>query len=134
MIREGGSCPPRTCLQILSFLDIVVLVPDTWITDLTHFLEDGRLPAKLPAPARALANHLGSIVAAVTSADPDKPLGVRCRRRPGRRRCPGEIEAFIEPDSNEIHWMCLTCGDNGLISNWENTLWDCSSAETETHH
>ena len=49
-------------------------MPDTWITDLTHFLEDGRLHPNLPGPARRLATYFGSIVVAVTSAEPDDPL------------------------------------------------------------
>jgi len=110
------------------------LMADTWITDLTHFLEDGRLPPQLPGPARRLAEHLGTIVAAVTGVEPDDPLGVRCRRRPGRRPCPGEIEGYIEPESNAIRWMCLFCGDNGMISNWENTLWDLSEADDQPRH
>lgn len=109
-------------------------MPDTWITDLTHFLEDSRLHPNLPGPARRLATYLGSIVVAVTSAEPDDPLGVRCRRRPGRRPCPGEIEGFIDPESNQIHWACLVCGDNGLIANWEHTMWNFSMADSQTCH
>jgi len=73
---------------------------DTWITDLTDFLGNGRLPQELPGPALRLAEHLGKIAAAVTGAEPDDPLGVCCRRRPGRRPCPGEIEGYIVPKSN----------------------------------
>ena len=109
-------------------------MPDTWITDLTHFLTEGRLHAELPGPARKLASYLASIVVAVTSVEPDGPLGVRCRRRPGRRPCPGEIEGYIDPQSQRIHWACLVCGDNGLISNWQKTMWDCSSAGEQTRH
>jgi hypothetical protein len=107
---------------------------DTWITDLTHFLEDGRLPPELPGPALRLAEYLGRIVAAVTGVPPDDPLGVRCRRRPGRRPCSGEIEGYIVPESNEIYWGCLVCGDNGLISNWENTIWDLREADEHPRH
>lgn len=107
---------------------------DTWVTDLTHFLQNGRLHPALPGPARRLVDHLGAIVAAVTSVEPDEPLGVRCRRRPGRKPCPGPIEGFIDPESHEICWFCVACGDNGVISNWENTVWDCSEVERETHH
>jgi hypothetical protein len=37
---------------------------DTWITDLTHFLEDRRPPRELPSPALRLLEYLGNIVAA----------------------------------------------------------------------
>jgi len=109
-------------------------MPDTWITDFTHFLEDGRLYPNLHGPARRLAAYLGSIVVAVTSVEPDDPLSVRCRRRPERRPCPGEIDGFIDPESNQIRWVCLVCGDNGLITNWQHTPWDCSKANRQTHH
>ena len=107
---------------------------DTWITDLTHFLEDGLLPRELPGPALRLAEYLGRIVAAVTGAEPDDSLGVRCRRRPRRRPCPAEIEGYIVPESNAICWECLVCRDNGLISNWENTMWDLREADEHTRH
>ena len=107
---------------------------DTWITDLTDFLENGRLPLALPGPARRLVEYLGRIVAAVTGVEPDDPLGIRCRRRPGRRPCPGEIEGYIVPESNDIYWECLVCCDKGLISNWENTMWDLRQASEHTHH
>ena len=111
-----------------------MLMADTWTTDLTHFLQDGRLPQELPGPALRLVEYLGRIVAAVTGAEPDDPLGVRCRRRPGRRPCPGEIEGYIVPESNAIYWECLVCGDKGLISNWENTIWDLREAGEHTRH
>src|SRR5207302_9267178 len=101
------------------------MMADTWVTDLGHFLEDGRLHPALAGPARRLVDHLCAIVVAVTSAEPDDPLGVRCRRRPGRKPCPGEIEGFIDPETNQIHWFCVACDDNGFISNWQATLWDC---------
>lgn len=107
---------------------------DTWITDLTHFLEAGRLPQELPGPALRLAECLGRIVAAVTGAEPDDSLGVRCRRRPRRRPCQGEIEGYVVPESNAICWGCLVCGDNGLISDWENTMWDLREADEYTRH
>ena len=107
---------------------------DTWITDLTDFLENGRLPQGLPGPALRLVEYLGRIVAAVTGVEPDDPLGVRCRRRPGRRPCPGEIEGYISPESSVIYWECLVCGERGVISNWENTMWDLREAGEHARH
>lgn len=107
---------------------------ETWVVDLLHYLDNGHLPSSLPRPARALAERLGAIVAAITSVSPDDPLGVECRRRPSRQRCKGQIEGFIEPDTNAIRWECLSCGDSGWISNWEDTIWDCRDAEDATRH
>ena len=98
-------------------------MPDTWITDMMHYLdEDGRLPPELPGPARMLAEHLGAIIASVTSRREKR--AVRCRRRLGRRACPGEVDAALEGDS-VIRWACPACGDNGYIRGWQGTIWDC---------
>lgn len=109
-------------------------MPDTWVTDLTDYLEDGRLHPELAGIARRLAAYFCSIVFAITSTEPDDPLGVRCRRRPSRRPCPGPIEGFVAPESDHIRWMCLSCGDNGFILNWRNTMWDCSGARIHAPH
>lgn len=104
----------------------MTLRPTFWVTDMTHFLdEEGRL-ADMLAAARNVARHLGAIVAAVTSRRP-AVLGVtavRCRRRPGRRPCPGRISAVVEFGSGEVSWRCSVCGDSGLIHRWAGTPWD----------
>ena len=93
---------------------------DTWITDLRHYLgADGQVASELPGPAR---RHFGAIIASVTSQR-SKPR-VRCRRRPGRRACPGEIDALLER-GEVIRWECPECGDNGFIRGWQGTPWDC---------
>jgi hypothetical protein len=80
--------------EILLFLrvrnrDIIASMADTWITDVTHFLGDGRLPREFPRPARRLVEYLGRIVAAVSGVEPDDPLGVRWRR------CMQILHAFV---------------------------------------
>lgn len=78
--------------------------PNTWVTDITHHLdESGQLPS-LPGPVRNLANFFGAIVASMSSEPPGTPMStlVRCRRRPGRTRCRGEILAVIEPEGLHV--------------------------------
>jgi len=101
---------------------------DTWITDIRHFLrDDGSMP-DLPGPADRLAKYIGSIIEAVTSRHPDKVdwvTDIRCRRRPGHKRCDGKIVAFYdEDDSTTIRWFCPFCDDNGYIHGWRGTIWD----------
>lgn len=100
-------------------------MPDTWVTDMTHFLDErGKVPV-MPAPVRRLVDHFGAIVIAA-SGSPLKAqvsTGVKCRRRPGHRRCPGEIRARFDPDDS-IMWACPSCGDRGLIHGWKSTIWD----------
>lgn len=98
----------------------------TWVTDLSHFVDEtGDLPPDLPGPARRLAEHMAAIVAAATTAanQAEAVRPIRCRRRPGHRACPGVIEHRLWPDES-ITWECPSCGDNGVISNWQSTAWD----------
>ena len=100
---------------------------NTWVTDLRHFLDDeGLLAEALPGSALNIALFLGSIVGWVTS----HPHGtyewtnVPCRRMPGHKRCLGEIFAWLDSSTEAITWECRMCGDNGLISGWQDTTWD----------
>jgi hypothetical protein len=107
---------------------------NTWIIDLTHYLDEHGAIVTVPSPARRLAEHFGAIVRAVTWDPVGAETGssVRCRRRPGRKRCPGQIRAAITLDDGmDIVWECPSCGDNGLISNWDGTMWDCLDIEAD---
>jgi len=101
-------------------------MPDTWVTDLRHYLTEEGYLADLPTPTLNLALFVGSIVAWVTGHRPsDTPrTNVYCRRSPGRRRCPGEVQAVLDESSARIVWECPICGDNGVISGWEGTEWE----------
>ena len=105
---------------------------DTWISNIRHFLDDdGMIPEDLPGPAFRLANYFGSIVEVVSSRKNHKKLntGIKCRRRPGRKPCSGEIFAMINEGKDfSISWYCPHCYDNGLISGWQGTIFDGSSS------
>ena len=93
----------------------------TWVTDLTHFIdESGCLHPALAGPGRRLAQHMTAIVRAATAGANSE---VQCRRRPGHRACPGTVEHRLWADER-ITWECPSCGDNGVISNWQGTSWD----------
>lgn len=106
------------------------LVSDTWITDLTHFLdEEGRIVPK-KGPARRLTEFFASIVTMCSHpylTPPPKYL-VRCRRRPARKPCAGVIQADLDPPTEDIVWWCPVCGDNGYIRNWKGTIWDLTES------
>ena len=101
--------------------------PKTWVVDLRHYLdEETEDLADMPGPALTCAMFFASIVAWVTDHVPagDPHTNVWCMRRPGRKRCLGEIMAELRPDGAEIVWHCPYCGENGVIRGWEYTLWD----------
>jgi len=94
--------------------------------DLPSFLEpDGPLSASVIR----FTEYLGSIIAGASrSPSPDwQTLKLKCRRRPGRRPCPGSIRVRIgEETPPEIYWDCPRCGERGIIRNWRGSEWDNS--------
>ena len=104
---------------------------DTWYTDMRNFLNETGAMDIESGSARKLAEHLAAIITMVTCPPMQlsEKFQVRCRRRPGRKRCTGMIQADEDPDTEEIRWFCPVCDDNGYIRNWQNTLWDLSSMD-----
>jgi len=97
-----------------------------WFIKLRHFLDNNGEIAVSHGPARKLAEFVCSIVVAVTSytLEISVATGIRCRRRPKRKPCKGEVYAFLDDEQGIIEWHCFICGDRGHITDWENTQWD----------
>jgi hypothetical protein len=108
---------------------------DTWITDLRHFLDENGQIAPQKGPARRLAEYITAII--VMASGPELVIppehAIQCRRRPGRKPCPGVIQVDIDPETEDVVWWCPVCGDNGYIRNWKGTIWDLSEAGSEPH-
>jgi hypothetical protein len=110
-------------------------MPDSWTTDITHFLDEHGELIKEPKEARRLAEYFASIIVMASYIEPEYPdkYQVYCRRKPKRKPCRGEIGAYVSPESDEILWMCPQCRDGGAITNWRGTIWDMSDAEEIAH-
>ena len=108
---------------------------DTWVTDITHFLDDNGEMIVEPVQARKLAEYFAAIVMLASHPDVDNPQGyeVKCRRNPNRKPCKEMIACWIEPENDNIFWICPKCQDRGTISNWRGTMWDMSDLEEIFH-
>ena len=93
-----------------------------FVSDLLHFLD---LPDDAPGPARKIAEQLRNVVRAATAAEAGTAWvsALPCRRRPGRRLCPGRIIVFRPDLPARIEWRCTSCGDEEVISGWEGTYY-----------
>jgi len=74
-----------------------------FVSDLRHFLD---LPDDAPGPARKMAKQLGNVVRAATAAEAGTAWvsALPCRRRLGRRPCPGRIIVFRPDLPARIEW------------------------------
>jgi hypothetical protein len=104
-----------------------------WNADITDFEgPDGDLPTGREG---RMARFLGEIVAAasILPLGDFQTSGIRCRRRPNHRRCKGTLRIGRDASSDEIHWSCGVCGEQGVITHWQRTRWDLS-AEVQRRH
>ena len=94
-----------------------------YVADLRHFLD---LSPSTPGPARRMAEQLGGLVRAATAGDTGIAWtsALPCRRRPARRPCPGRMTVYRPEPPAEIRWECGVCGDQGVISGWEDSPYD----------
>jgi hypothetical protein len=71
---------------------------------------------------KSLGDFVHAIVKMVSSQLQAFPIlyVVKCRRRPGHKKCNEPIIASIDPESESIEYVCPKCGDKGSISNWRN--------------
>jgi hypothetical protein len=94
----------------------------TYVTDITHYLDETGEVAQMPGPARKLASFLTLLIEAATGAPSavEHDSGIRCRTK----ACRGTIRTSLPPSRNEISWHCPICGHNGVIRNWNNTRWN----------
>lgn len=101
---------------------------DYYVTDLT-VMEEAAFDPEAPAPARRLALYLGRIVEAATASPSGETIRtpLPCRRRPGRKPCPGRLLVRRLDVPSEIHWACPSCEDGGEISGWWGCRWDFTS-------
>ena len=98
----------------------------TMITNIQHFLDENGDVPNLTTEAQELLNFLGDIIIPAT-IEYDRPITVadtKCLTVSNGESCPGEIEVWVYAENNQIGWECLECEEEGIISNWERTLWD----------
>lgn len=98
-----------------------------FVSDLRHFLD---MPEDAPGPAVAMASQLFDLVRAATASDPDVTWvsALTCRRRPRNRPCRGYMVVTRRDGSGSIEWHCERCGDQGVISGWEDSPFDLRSS------
>lgn len=96
-----------------------------YITNIQHLIDASvKMPDEMPVEAKELIVFLPQVIDATTKTLPSTltATDVRCFRN----RCDGMIKTALRLNSDEIHWFCPVCENEGLISGWRGTKWDNS--------
>jgi hypothetical protein len=109
--------------------------PKAISADLRDFDDDVILGST--GPAAKLAQFLSRAVEAATARPPglweNAPL--RCFLRPGRGSCLGGIVVrrrdSAQDDFRSVEWLCVDCGDHGVITGWEGSPFDLRYAAAD---
>ena len=99
-----------------------------YVTNIQHLLEaSAKMPEEMPVEARELIGFLTLIIDTTTKnlAQSLTTTDVKCFEK----GCSGMIKTALRPDTEEIHWFCPDCENEGLISDWKNTKWDNSGGD-----
>ena len=94
----------------------------TYVTDITHYLDESGNLAEMPSAASKLASFLVLIIDATSlqCSEVFTDTEIPCRSK----GCFGEILSRFDPETEEIIWHCPNCGHNGIIRHWQKTKWD----------
>ena len=79
-------------------------VTKTYVTDITHYLDETGELAQLPGPARRLASFLTLLIEAATgdASAGEHDSGIRCMAK----ACRGTVRTSLPPGQDEILWHC----------------------------
>jgi len=97
-----------------------------------HFLDEtGSIPKQMPKEAREMASFLALVVDVTTKKIPSALTltEIRCFEK----RCVGTIKSELLRTTNEIHWLCSKCQNEGKISGWQGTRWDNNRGKRSTY-
>jgi hypothetical protein len=103
-----------------------------WVIDIRHWLGKNLLEAGLPQ-LRLKVKKLGEIVSYATAIEAGIMVDFQpaCWRRPNRKACRGKLDIDLNSDTDQIHWLCPECGDEGVVTGWKGLIWDLSDTSKE---
>ncbi len=99
-----------------------------YITNIQHLVSASeKMAEEMPKEARELIGFLILIIGITTKNLPFSltQTDICCFKK----GCSGKIKTAFRPDTEDIHWYCPDCEDEGLISGWKDTKWDNSTSK-----
>ncbi len=96
-----------------------------WVIDIRHMLDDTQSGPAIPR-LKLKVQKLVEIITFATSTEAGILISSppACWRRPKRKACTGKVVVDLVPDTDQIHWVCPECGDEGVVTGWKGLIWD----------
>jgi hypothetical protein len=107
--------------------------PRSYVIDMDHTIQALDPDAVVPEPARRFAEYVGSVVIAASAAPRGRASGRATTTKLPCRHCSEFIEVRVVGEPAQAEWGCPGCGEEGVVSNWQGTLWDASSGKGALH-
>ena len=106
-----------------------------WVIDIRHLLDDTLSGPGIPR-LKFKVQKLAEIITFATAVEAGISIDAkpRCWRKPKRKPCAGELEINLNPDTEQIHWVCPDCRDEGVMTGWRGLIWDLSDSESGLFH
>ena len=105
-----------------------------WVINIQHWIDETKTVAAVPQ-LRQKVKKLAEIITYATSlaAGMHTDSIPKCWRRPKRKPCKGILDIHLGESTNQIHWYCEICGDEGVVTGWEGLIWDMLDRPDEVH-
>jgi len=105
-----------------------------WVINIQHWLDETKTAVAVPR-LRLKVQKLAEIITYATSVVAGMPTDLipKCQRRPKRKPCKGILKIHIDQKSDQIHWHCSICNDEGVVTGWEGLIWDMLDRSVEVH-
>jgi phage FluMu protein Com len=85
-----------------------------------------------PEPIHRIAKYINEIVLAATASPRNRwnRSAIHCRRSPQHQKCSGRL-LVREKGNGEIEYKCPDCSENGIITGWQNTIYNLDEFRIE---
>lgn len=100
--------------------------------DLCYYLENRKSVPDMTENEKDFLQHLCNLVAGVSSQYLVSQKGVvmDC----SSEHCDGSVQVKIDPDSSNIQWHCDRCHEEGEITNWGKSFYNCLGMQEDSMH
>ena len=99
-----------------------------WVIDIRHWLDDKTQTGQAVPQLKFKVKRITEIIAHATSfkagLSVDSPT--ICWRRPKRKPFKGQLDIQLSIITDQIHWICPVCEDEGVVTGQKGLIWDLS--------